>query len=373
MKVSEAQLRKIIIVELQGVDADTFNPPAEEATLATKAEAAEELVRKNAKKIRKYVRKLLKGGRQARKIINNPEARALIGAAMKHGKTLNTSLGRIDKAFKIVDKVRYYSGMIKDGRISIPMAKKLLQAAYPGAALKLVFGIIGAGILGAGGLVAVLAGGIVSMISKPLIQAFDNDINDMHRDLVAAYEATNWVRVAAEEKELESTLYSKDISKELKTATKDLEAPGTSSITLTPAQALAQRDPDFKRTIAGKAEKLEAEPIKLSLPRGAVSIRSGATKPFAVMQIQRALSEIGVWQDSVDGEFSEELRQTIKSFQKSENLYADGIYGPKTRGAIQKKLQIKGMDIRLSEYSMSREMLKTIIHNKYQARMRLEA
>ncbi len=376
MKVSRDQLNKIIISEFYGAGVDAFEDPAPGTTLAAKAEIAEAFVKKNSRKVRKLVRKLLKGGRQARKVINDPEARALLGAAMRHGKGINRSLGKLDSSFRLLDKIKEYSRLVDSGVLTPARAKILLQKSFGRGVIKFVFGIIGAGVGTASGLLGFLSLGLVKTISDTLIEPFNQDIEEIHENLRATYEAIKWTEIARKDPELNAILSRRTLSKEIEKGTQSLEAPlASASPVQTTSQALAARDVDSLSS-AGTIAKIEMEPVKLAMPRRIVSMRSGARQPAAVMLIQRALKEIDVWPGSIDGEFSEELRQTIEQFQRSEKLSADGVYGPDTRRAIQKRLQARGMDIRLAEHkikTMSKTELKKIIYSKYSKRLNLEA
>ena len=61
---------------------------------------------------------------------------------------------------------------------------------------------------------------------------------------------------------------------------------------------------------------------------------SPGDKGFQVEKLQRALKKAGFWNKDIDGAYSKELSEAVKSFQKSKSLNADGVAGQDTQRAL---------------------------------------
>lgn len=74
---------------------------------------------------------------------------------------------------------------------------------------------------------------------------------------------------------------------------------------------------------------------KYVLPQGILKFGMSGT---AVKQLQVALNAAGFPVGKVDGVFGAKTLTALKNFQKANKLTADGVYGPATRAALDKKL-----------------------------------
>lgn len=76
---------------------------------------------------------------------------------------------------------------------------------------------------------------------------------------------------------------------------------------------------------------------KVTLPNGI--LRRG-DKGSKVKQLQKALLEVGekLPKYGADGDFGAETEAAVKSFQRKKKLVVDGVYGPKTKAALEKAL-----------------------------------
>jgi len=63
--------------------------------------------------------------------------------------------------------------------------------------------------------------------------------------------------------------------------------------------------------------------------RGFYMLQEG-DKGYEVERLQKALSDLGLYKGTIDGNFSPELTEVVKKYQKNENLTVDGIVGPAT-------------------------------------------
>lgn len=67
--------------------------------------------------------------------------------------------------------------------------------------------------------------------------------------------------------------------------------------------------------------------------RGKYILQAGDSG-YDVEKLQQALQGEDVYHGSVDGQYSEELRKAVETFQRQENLTVDGIAGPRTMKAL---------------------------------------
>ncbi|WP_425304334.1 peptidoglycan-binding domain-containing protein [Bacillus xiamenensis] len=82
-----------------------------------------------------------------------------------------------------------------------------------------------------------------------------------------------------------------------------------------------------------------------NLPSGILKVTKPLTKGAGVKAVQEALSalffypEKGAKNHGVDGYYGLKTADAVKRFQLMNGLTADGIYGPKTKKAIEKSLK----------------------------------
>ncbi|WP_411265984.1 peptidoglycan-binding domain-containing protein [Bacillus sp. MZGC1] len=82
-----------------------------------------------------------------------------------------------------------------------------------------------------------------------------------------------------------------------------------------------------------------------NLPAGILKVTKPLTKGTGVKAVQEALAalffypEKGAKNNGVDGYYGSKTADAVKRFQLMHGLVADGIYGPKTKKAIEKALK----------------------------------
>lgn len=121
---------------------------------------------------------------------------------------------------------------------------------------------------------------------------------------------------------------------------------------------------DYKAVLAGtvkqttKAKPVKSAPSKstskpktstskktYNLPSGVLKVTKPLTKGAGVKAVQEALAAVyyypdkGAKNNGVDGCYGSKTANAVKRFQSMHGLTADGIYGPKTKAALEKLLK----------------------------------